>query len=208
MAQTTVNATNDSDPDEGGEGEGEDWTSSSGSDSDSDHDPENITTTTITRPTLPASAITTDPTIHTRLTSFFSSLAEQRANPSTTQRPEKIEIDSDSDSGFEEDDEVEGGGQRGQYIELDLALGVLSEKGSDDEGEEVGVGKGGIKVPGLGGGGGDSESDGDSGSGNEIGRGGLAELTNVAAGDNAGSSVSRRRKTKSQEQKRKIEELG
>lgn len=109
-------------------------------------------------------------------------------------------MDSDSDSGFEEaDDGVVG--RRGQYIELDLALGVLSEKGSDDEGEEV-------KVPGIGSGDDDSENDGDSESGNESEseKGGLAELTNVAAGDGAGSN--RRRKMRREEQKRKIEEVG
>jgi len=66
--------------------------------------------------------------IHNRLTSFFSRLAEQRAKPDTA-TDEVIEAGS-SDSGYEDDEEGK------QYVELDLALGVLSE---DPDGE--------VKVP-------------------------------------------------------------
>lgn len=191
----------------------EDWTSSSGSDSDSDSE---SVSPAIDAPPVPKPSTTNalppiDPTIHTRLTSFFSSLAEQRANPDAAAKAEKIEIDDDEDedSGFEDDDEGTrgqggSGGNGRQYIELDLALGVLSEKGSDNEDGEV-------KVPGLGG---DEESESGSDDGNiegesggENGKGGLAGLTNVA-GENAGISQNQRRKARREEQKRKIEEVG
>lgn len=69
---------------------------------------------------------TTD--IHNRLTSFFSQLAEQRAQPQGESN-EVIEHGTDSDSGYEEDNDGK------QYVELDLALGVLSEQhdGGDNE---------------------------------------------------------------------------
>lgn len=60
--------------------------------------------------------------IHNRLASFFSQLAEQRSQP--TKGDEVIEKQSDSDSGFEDEDDDNGQ----QYIEIDLAMGVLSEE--------------------------------------------------------------------------------
>lgn len=66
--------------------------------------------------------------INHRLTSFFSQLAEQRAQPGG-ENNEVIEHGTDSDSGYEEDDDGK------QYVELDLALGVLSEKEEDGDDE-------------------------------------------------------------------------
>lgn len=182
----------------------EDWTSSSGSDSDGDNDDESdsgsgsiTVTTNPPKSSLPSTTIpdTSNNAIHTRLTSFFSQLAQQRANPntSTSQSIEKIEIDSDSDSGFE--DERDGEERRGQYIELDLALGVLSEKGSDDEEE--------VKVPGREG---NERSDGSESDGQDVskvGLGGLDGLTDIA---NGGGNQERKGKKKG-EKKGKIQEV-
>ncbi|KAK5080154.1 hypothetical protein LTR70_008925 [Exophiala xenobiotica] len=66
--------------------------------------------------------------IHNRLTSFFSRLAEQRAKPDTA--TDEVIEEGSSDSGYEDDEESK------HYVELDLALGVLSE---DPDGE--------VKVP-------------------------------------------------------------
>lgn len=182
------------------EEEEEDYTSSSGSDSDSNNDTDedtesnidstNINTTTAHPPT------TTNPTtnpIHTRLTSFFSQLAEQRANTRTSsdQPAQKIEIDSDSDSGFE-DEGNEREGQEARYIELDLALGVLSEKGDDEEEDEVKVREESGDV---------QEEDGVGGGEEVEGEDGLAGLTDIAGGGRK-----KRRKEQSGE-KRKVEEV-
>lgn len=67
--------------------------------------------------------------IHNRLTSFFSQLAEQRANPETTK--DEIIEEGSSDSGYEDDEEGK------QYVELDLALGVLSEDLDGRDAEDV-----------------------------------------------------------------------
>ena len=69
-----------------------------------------------------------DTDIHNRLASFFSQLAEKRSQSHVAD--EVIEQGSDSDSGFEDDDAHDGR----QYIELDLALGVLSE---EPEGKQI-----------------------------------------------------------------------
>lgn len=76
--------------------------------------------------TIPTTASTD---INNRLTSFFSQLAEKRANPDG-EDDEIIEHGAETDSGYEEDDDGK------QYVELDLALGVLSEK-EDEEDDEV-----------------------------------------------------------------------
>ncbi|KAK5103211.1 hypothetical protein LTS08_004016 [Lithohypha guttulata] len=102
-------------------------TSTSNSDTDTASNPGD---TDISIHTNPAALLaTTKPPntdIHNRLTSFFSQLAEKRAHPDEG-ADEVIEHGTDSDSGYEEDDDGK------QYVELDLALGVLSEGEGRDE---------------------------------------------------------------------------
>jgi len=158
-------------------------TSSSGSSSEDDlnTDPASTTPHDSTKPT-PAS---TD--IHNRLTSFFSQLAEQRAKPDTA-ADENIEEGS-SDSGYGDDDEGK------QYIELDLALGVLSEDPDGVDGGEVKLPRGQKE--------GDLSDDGED-EGQEEGRGRgtdvLQNLTSVADGGG--------RKSRRGGKKRAVEEVG
>lgn len=113
--------------------------------------------------------------IHQRLTSFFSQLAEQRANPPVD---EKIEEDS-SDSGFED----ENSGK--QYVQLDLALGVLSQE--DGTGDVV-------KVPR------DEAEDESDASDDDGGQDNLQKLKSLKGAETA--------KQKKPTSKRKIQELG
>ena len=158
-----------------------DETSSSGSD-DSTSDTEHVLNPPLNTTKSPDSV----PDIHNRLTSFFSQLAEQRANPSTVAN-EIIEENS-SDSGYEDGEEGK------QYIELDLALGVLSEDPDGGGGAEVlipGREDGDVSEPG-------SEEDADMDDGQRRGMEVLQKLSSVN-----GSTAS-----KARHQKRKVAEVG
>ena len=113
--------------------------------------------------------------INQRLTSFFSQLAQRRDNPV---EDEIIEEDS-SDSGFED----ENSGK--QYIQLDLALGVLSQQ--DESQDEV-------VLPHL------SESD--TGGDENDSQANIEKLKSVKTAESA------KKKKKKDRGKQKIEELG
>ncbi|KAK5938329.1 hypothetical protein PMZ80_009299 [Knufia obscura] len=162
-------------------------TSSSGSsDSDSDRDSEARTNQTSSPlHTINSDIPTTDkqlpPTtnIHNRLTSFFSQLAEQRANPDTAM--DEIIEEGSSDSGYEDGEEEDGK----QYVELDLALGVLSEEPGGEGGEEV-------RIHGREGG---SEPDEDEEVGDaDRGSGVLQTLRSIADGGNVKTTKTKKRK--------------
>lgn len=221
--------------------EDEDWTSSSGSsrssspvssaDSDSNSDADSDSDSEVEHeagPCDPAAApdqpqthtnsitsasanATVDPTIHARLTSFFSRLAEQRHHQPDTDVDDRLEHtdgDSHSDSGFEDD--VGGGG--GAYIELDLALGVLSEHEHEDgqgPADEIKVPPCRGRQPELehGDDGGEDETSAGAGAGGRA-TDRLAALTSVAAG-RAGLAPELQAEAEGRKRKRrrKIEEL-
>ena len=123
--------------------------------------------------------------IQNRLTSFFSQLAEQRSqgidNPAENEILERA-IDSDMDSGYEDD---EDDGQ--QYVELNLALGVLSEQGQDNKDGEIALPR---------------DENSDSEEEKIAGEKGLQSLSTLD--DSRGDLIQPKRKAK----RRKIEELG
>lgn len=156
----------------------EDESSSSGTD-DSDSDTEEILHPPLTTNKPP------DTDIHNRLTSFFSQLAEQRANPSTV--VDEVIEENSSDSGYEDDEEGK------QYVELDLALGVLSEDPDGGDGEKVripGIQEGDVSEP-------ESDVDADAEDGPGRGMAVLQKLSSVTGGS----------ASKPRQKKRRVEEV-
>lgn len=123
--------------------------------------------------------------IHTRLTSFFSQLAQQRANPDP-RLGETIEEDS-SDSGYEDDEDGK------QYVELDLALGVLEESAAQSAGDNV-------KLP-------SRPDDGGSGSDSDYDQGSQEASADVLQNLQAITDHGATKKTKQKPKKRKVEEI-
>lgn len=161
----------------------DDETSSSGSstltDDESEDEPEGRQKDARNpRPLITQEPASTD--IHNRLASFFSQLAERRSRPGG-ENDEIIEKDENSDSGFEDDQDA---GQ--QYIELDLAMGVLSEEPEGKKFDDV-------ELPN------DDDEDDTSASDSEP----LQKLSSIAEAKDV-SKADKQRKPK----KRKIEELG
>lgn len=153
-------------------------TSSSGSSSEDNIDQPSTPSLDTTKPLPP----NTD--IHNRLTSFFSRLAEQRAKPDAA--TDEVIEEGSSDSGYEDDEEGK------QYVELDLALGVLSEDPDGVDGGEVKIPRG--REDSI------SESGMDAEDRSGEGTGVLQNLTSV--GDSSGSRAMHGGK------KRAIEEVG
>ncbi|KAJ9658415.1 hypothetical protein H2198_003699 [Neophaeococcomyces mojaviensis] len=111
-------------------------TSSSGSDtSDDDDDNQHSETEQAphTQMEKPSMLATDQNNIHSRLTNFFSQLAQQRNEGGGDDDVIERLSDDDEDEGYEEGDEEEEGRQ---YVEINLALGVLSEEDADG-GDEI-----------------------------------------------------------------------